>query len=169
MDAMEALMTRRSIRSFTDKDVSKELEEKVLRAGMAAPSAGNEQPWHFVVVRDKATLMRIAEVHPHAGMLKEAALGIIVAGEKSLEAHEGMMAQDLSAAAQNILLACHAEGLGAVWCGVHPRPEREEGIRKVLGLPEGVVPFCVIPVGFPKTRPGLSDRYRPDRIHREKW
>jgi len=169
MDAMEVLITRRSVRSYLQKEVSQELVDTVLRAAMAAPSAGNEQPWHFVVIRDRQTLDRIMELHPHAAMLRQAPMCICVLGEKALEKHEGMMVQDLSAATQNLMLAARAVGLGTCWCGVHPRPEREEGMTELLGLPEGILCFNVIALGYPSSDQERVDRFQPSRIHQERW
>jgi len=169
MDAMETIMTRRSVRSFTEDDVDSGTVEMLLKAAMAAPSAGNEQPWHFVVIRERETLDKITEVHSYAAMLKQAPLCICVLGEKALEKHEGMMPQDLSAATQNILLAARAVGLGTCWCGVHPRPEREKGMKELLGLPAGIVCFSIIAVGHPAVEQGEADRFQASRIHREKW
>ena len=169
MDALETIMTRRSVRSFTREDVDPDAVETLLKAAMAAPSAGNEQPWHFVVIRNRETLDSITQVHSYASMLKEASLCICVLGEKALEKHEGMMPQDLSAATQNILLAARAIGLGSCWCGVHPRPEREEGMAELLGLPPGIVCFSIIAVGHPAVEQGQADRFQPARVHEERW
>jgi nitroreductase len=125
MDAIEAILGRRSIRSYTDKPVAKETVQQLLEAAMAAPSAGNQQPWHFVVVDDRALLEKITTVHPYAQMAKSAQLGILVCGDLSLEMHQGYWVQDCAAATENLLVAAHALGLGAVWTGVHPRSERE--------------------------------------------
>ena len=114
MDAYETILTRRSIRRYTNQDVSEEMVEKLLRAGMAAPSAGNQQPWHFLVIRDRDTLVKITEVHPHSKMLLTAPLAILVAGDEKLQIHPGYWLEDCSAATENILLAAHALGLGAV-------------------------------------------------------
>jgi len=115
MDAIEAILTRRSIRRFRDEPVSDDLIETLLRAAMAAPSAGNQQPWHFVVIRDRETLDTTSTVHPYATMAAEAALAIVVCGDTTLEMHKGFWVQDCAAAIQNLLLAAHASGLGAVW------------------------------------------------------
>ena len=166
---LELLMTRRSIRKYRDTPVSEEAVEKILRAAMAAPSAGNEQPWHFVVIRDRDTMVRIAEVHPHAQMLKEAPLCIAVLADLALARYEGCWVQDTSAATQNILLAAHALGLGAVWLGVHPVEGRERDVGEILRLPDGVECLSLLAIGHPDERPAPADRYEPDRIHYERW
>ncbi len=169
MDAIQAIMTRRSIRTYTGEPVSEEEVQQLLRAAMAAPSAGNQQPWHFVVVRDQETRRRVTEVHPYSAMLPEAEVCIAVCAELALQKHEGYWVQDCSAATQNILLAAHALGLGAVWLGVHPTDDRKSGVREILGLPDGVECLALVSVGRPAEEAGPADRYHPDRVHDETW
>jgi len=169
MDAYEVLMTRRSIRSYTDEPVSDGDVDKVLRAAMAAPSAGNEQPWHFVVIRDDDVMRQIMDVHPYSSMLEAADLCIAVLADLSLEKHKGYWVQDTSAATQNILLAAHALGLGAVWLGVHPVEEREKGLKAILNLPDGVECLSLVSIGHPAEPSGPADRYDADRVHRDTW
>ena len=168
-DVLKLIQSRRSIRKFKKAPVSEEQVETLLRAAMAAPSAGNEQAWAFLVVRDRAKLDQIPKVHPYAAMVKTAPLAILVCGDLQRETHKGYWVQDCSAATQNLLLAAAGMGLGACWCGVHPRPEREEGLRKLFNLPAHIVPFAVIPVGVPDEKKGPADYYDPDRVHREVW
>ncbi|MFW6189305.1 MAG: nitroreductase family protein [Planctomycetota bacterium] len=168
-DRLQMLMTRRSIRSYTDEDVSEQAVEKLLRAAMAAPSAGNEQPWHFVVIRDDETMRRIMDVHEYSSMLEQAPVCIAVLGELALERHAGFWVQDCAAATQNLLLAANALGLGAVWLGVHPVKQRETGMAEILELPEGVVCFALAAVGHPAEQKPPAERYDPDRVHNEKW
>jgi nitroreductase len=168
-EGLELLMTRRSVRRYTDEPVTDDEVEAILRAAMAAPSAGNEQPWHFVVIRDDAVMDEIMDVHPYAAMLAEAPVCIAVLAEMAREKHAGMWVQDCSAATQNALLAAHALGLGAVWLGVHPVEAREEGIRRILGLPDGVECLSLVAVGHPAEQPGPPNRYDPARVHAENW
>jgi nitroreductase len=168
-EAMDVLMTRRSIRSYTEEPVTDEQLERVLRAAMAAPSAGNEQPWHFVVIRERETMAAIMDVHPYAAMLAEAPVCLAVLADLAEEKHGGMWVQDCSAATQNILLAAHALGLGAVWLGVHPEAEREAGVKRILKLPEGVACLSLVAIGHPAEQKGPVDRYGPDRVHYEGW
>ena len=169
MDAFKALMTRRSVRAYTDEPVSDEQVQTILAAGMQAPSANNRQPWHFVVLRRRERLDALAEVLPFGKMLAQAPLGIVVCADAGLQPNAGYWTQDCAAATQNILLACHALGLGAVWIGVYPRDERVTPLRKLLSLPAAVTPLCAIAAGHPAEQPAPVDRFLPDRIHEEQW
>ncbi len=169
MDAMEAILGRRSIRKYKPGNVSDEMVEQLLRAAMSAPSAGNEQPWHFVVIRARETLASIPKFHPHSRMLCDADVGILTCGDLKLEVYKGFWVQDCSAATQNMLIAAHALGLGAVWLGIYPLEERIAGIRKLLGLPEDVIPLSLVSIGWPAEEKVHVNRFRPDRVHYEKW
>jgi len=169
MEALEAIFSRRSVREFTSEDVPEEVIERLLRAAMQAPSAGNERPWRFVVLRNRAALEELARVHPYAQMCRSVPVAVLVCGDATLEKHPGYWVQDCSTAAQNLLLAAHALGYGAVWVGIHPRGERVEAIRAITGLPEGIHPLCLIPVGRPAYVPPAEDRYDPARVRRDRW
>ncbi|MFH1470622.1 MAG: nitroreductase family protein [Candidatus Micrarchaeota archaeon] len=169
MEIMEAIKTRRSVRKFDAKEVSEELITKILEAGMQAPSAGNQQPWHFVVIRDKETLKQIPKFSPYAAMVEHASLAILVCGDTSNERYKGFWVQDCSAAIENMLLAIHGLGLGAVWTAAHPWKDREEGYKKLVGLPEGIVPLALIPIGYPAQNPKSENRFKAERVHKEKW
>ena len=171
MDAMEAIFSRRSIRKYTEQPIGDEVIEQLIKAGMAAPSAHNEQPWHFIVIRDRSLLDEIPNIHPYAQMLKEAPAAVAVCADPALEKNKGLgyWILDCSAATENILLAAHALGLGACWLGFHPRPERKEALRKLLKLPEHIEPFCVIALGYPAEQKGAADRYKQGRIHNDGW
>ena len=136
---------------------------------MSAPSAGNEQPWHFVVLRKRRILNAIPEIHPYSQMLKQAALGILICGDLSLEVYKGFWVQDCSAAIQNMLLAAHSLGLGAVWLGIYPMEERVTGVRKMLSIPENIVPFAIVSIGWPAEEKPPAKRYRADRVHYDGW
>ncbi len=169
MEAYEAIMTRRSIRLYEPGEVSEETVRKLLEAAMSAPSAGNEQPWEFIVIRERENMLAIREAHPHAPMLDKAALAIAVCGNKRREKYKNYWVLDCSAATQNILLAAHALGLGAVWLGVYPNEERLGPITRLLGLPEGVVPLSIVAVGHPGEEKPRANRFDEGRIHAEKW
>lgn len=169
MDAIEAILTRRSIRAYSEEPVAESDLETILHAAMAAPSAGNQQPWHFVVTDDPERLARWAETTPYGSMLLRAPLGIAVCADTRDLRHSVMWQQDCSAAVQNALLAIHALGLGAVWLGYWPKMERVDPLRTVLGLPKDVEPLCVLAVGHPAERKPSADRYKADRVHRDRW
>ncbi len=169
MDAITALLSRRSIRRYTGEPVAEEALETILRAAMAAPSAGNQQPWRFIVVRDPERLAAVAGTSPFAGMLAEAALGIVVCGDTADLRHEVMWQQDCAAAVENALLAAHALGLGAVWLGYYPKMERVAPLKELLGIPEGVEPMAVLSIGHPAEEKGPSERYDADLVHHEGW
>ena len=169
MDAMEALLTRRSVRSYLEGPVDEALIERMLQAAMAAPSAGNQQPWQFVVVDDRRILQEIPKFHEYAKMLLEAPLAIIVCSDGGQEGLGRYWPQDCAAATENLLLAAHALGLGAVWLGIYPEEDRIQKLSQLLGLPRGVTPFCVVSVGRPAKTRGPSDRYDSRRVHRNRW
>eukprot|EP00831_Metopus_contortus_P033991 TRINITY_DN27170_c0_g1_i2.p1 TRINITY_DN27170_c0_g1~~TRINITY_DN27170_c0_g1_i2.p1 ORF type:complete len:216 (-),score=13.54 TRINITY_DN27170_c0_g1_i2:166-813(-) len=141
---MNAILNRKSIRKFKDVKVSDKIVEELLRAAMQAPSAGNEQPWEFIVLRNKEIMTKITEVHPYSKMLLNTDVAIIVCGDQSKEKFKGYWVQDCSAATENILLAAEEKGLGAVWLGVHPIDDRITGLKKLLDLPDGVIPLSII-------------------------
>ena len=171
MDTLEAIFTRRSIRKYTDQPVADELIEQIIRAGMAAPSARNEQAWQFVVVRRPETLQALSQVSPYAGIVRSAQATIIVCGDRQLETVPNLnyWALDCSNATQNILLAAHALGLGCVWVALYPREERIAAFRQVLPLPDHIVPLCMVPLGYPAETKEKVDRFDKTRIHNEQW
>lgn len=169
MDALEAIHTRRSIRKYQDKPVPDELIQKILAAAMSAPSANNTQPWHFVVVTDRGLLAEIPKINPNAGMAKDAPLAILVCGDVTVEVAPGYWVVDCSAAVENLLLAAHAVGLGAVWTGVYPRQERIDGFRRLFHLPDNMAGHSLIALGYPAETVPPEDRYKEDRIHHECW
>ncbi len=166
---MNAIFNRRSIRKYTKQEITEEVIEKLLRAAMAAPSAANEQPWHFVVIKDKDTLYNIPRFHPYSQMLKEADCAIVVCGDLVLETCKGFWVQDCSAATENILIEATDLGLGAVWLGVYPDKDRVKPVQNLLGLPETVIPLSIIALGYPTEIKTPNDRFNAKRIHRDKW
>lgn len=169
MDAFTALVTRRSIRKYADRPVSDDELEKILTAAMLAPSAVNKQPWHFLVIDDAEILSEIPEIHPNAKMATGAPCAILVCGDLELAHGPGYLPQDCAAATENILLAAHALGLGGVWCGIYSRPDRESGFRSLFSLPDTIVPFGLVVLGYPAEKRPQPDRYQPDRVHRNAW
>lgn len=170
--AINNIMTRTSIRVYQDKALDDQHIETLLRAGMAAPTARNKQPWAFVVIRDKNTLRQIADSINTMTMAADAPVAIVVCGDmnEALDGEgRGYWAQDASAATENILLAANAMGLGAVWCGVYPKSDRVAFISRLLQLPASIVPLNVIPIGYPAESPSPKDKWKPEKIHHETW
>lgn len=165
MDALQVLLARRSVRRYTDQPVSDDSVSQLLHAAMAAPSARNQQPWRFIVVRNSALLAAIAAAEPYGGMIVGAQVAIVVCADLDLVTSEGFWVQDCAAATENLLLAAHTLGLGAVWVGTYPLEERVAGVRAAFGLPEHIVPFAVVPIGYPAERPAPADRFDPARVH----
>ena len=164
---VHTIFARRSIRKYTAEPISEAHVNTLLEAAMAAPSASNRKPWHFVVVTDRGMLDRLAEVHPHGKMLFNATLCIAVCGGPVDS--ERYWVQDCSAATENLLLAATALGLGAVWLGVYPRPERITPVREVLGIPEAMAPLNLISIGRPAEEKEPRTQYDAARVHRERW
>ncbi len=170
---IEAIMTRSSVRAYTSQVVEEEKIETMLRAGMAAPTAGNKQPWQFVVINDREILDALPEVAAGMKMAPQAPLAIAVCGvpAESFPNVPEYWVQDCSAATENILLAAHAMGLGAVWCGVYPDggSGRVEKITELLNIPEGTVALSVIIIGYPNAEPMVKDKWNPAKVHYNKF
>lgn len=169
METFDALMTRRSIREYKSDTIPDKLLERILRAAMQAPSARNLQPWHFVIINRRDVLDSIPKFHPYASMVLQAPVVIVVCGDLDIENSIDYINQDCSAATENILIAAHASGLGAVWLGVVPREKRIKGVKKLLNLPDHIVPVSMVVMGYPDEKIGPADRYRPQRIHQNSW
>jgi nitroreductase len=169
MNTLEAIRTRRSVRSFLEQPIPAGVIDELLRAAMCAPSAGNEQPWHFLVIDDRKMLDSIVGINPNAKMCKEAQAAILICGDATKEKYPGFWVQDCSAAAQNILLAARELGVGSVWTGIHPIQERVLAFRKHFGLPEHITPLCLIPLGYPSKEPAQVNRFQQDRVHHNAW
>lgn len=171
MDTLEAIATRRSVRQFNkDKPVEQEKIAQILKAAMSAPSARNEQAWHFIVIDQRKLLDELPNLHPYADMCLQAPLAIICCADISIPKDEKFWAQDLSAASQNILLAARALDLGSVWLGVYPQKDRIEDIQKRFNLPKNIIPFNIIPIGYSGVKQKAADRFQENRIHyNEAW
>ncbi len=166
---MNTIFTRRSIRKYTNEPVREKDLMRIIKAGMNAPSAGNEQPWYFVIINDRDKLKAIADFHPYAQMAREATVAILVCGDPRLEKHKEMWIQDCSAATQNMLLEITDIGLGGVWVGIFPREKRMEGIRDLLNIPSNIIPFSLIPLGYPAENKMPNDKFLQDRIRVNSW
>ena len=164
---IDNILTRTSIRQYTEQTVEQEKIDILLRAGMAAPTAVNAQPWHFIVVNDKEKLAELAAANPRAKMLQTAPLAIVVCGDmsKTLDGTgREFWIQDCSAATENILLAAHALGLGAVWTAVYPMEERLQPVSEALKLTDRLIPLCTIVIGYPAESPTPKDKWKPENV-----
>lgn len=169
---IKTILNRKSVRQFSDTPVEKAKIESILRAGMSAPTARNRQPWKFIVVDDKDLLKAMGMELPYAKMLINSPLGIVVCGDirnKDDDTAQAFWVQDCSAAVENILIAVEALGLGACWTACFPRKDREETVRKILNIPEGFIPLCAIPIGYPKFNTSVLDKWREDNVVYNKW
>jgi nitroreductase len=170
MDAIEAILSRRSIRKYRKKAIPKKLIDELLNAAMHAPSACNEQPWHFVIINNREVLDQVPKYHRHSYALREAPVAIVVCVDLNLAEEDRVWwVQDCSAAAENILIAAQAKGLGAVWLGVYPKDDRVKGIQGLLALPQNVIPLCIISIGYPAEKKPYESRYQSSRIHHNCW
>ena len=170
-DTFSVIHSRKSVRSFTGAPVSKNDLDKIIRAGMAAPSAVNMQPWSFVVVTDRNKLDKLAAELPYAKMLYKAGAAIIVCTEadKAYERSKDFAIIDASLAGENILLAIEALGLGGVWTAVYPDTDRMNHVRAMFNIPQEVIPLNVIPVGVPTGVDKPKVKYKKGKIHWEQW
>ncbi len=169
METLKAILSRRSIRKYSGREIPEEYYEIILKAAMHAPSARNRQPWHFIVIGERKLLDQLAESSPSWKMLSQAARAIVVCGDTQTEDAESFLIQDCSAATQNILLAAHELGLGAVWLGVHPREDRVLEINRILHLPSHIVPVSMISIGYPDEERESENRYLTERVHFDRW
>lgn len=169
MEVLEAIMTRRSVRDFRSDPVSEADIDKLLKAGMQAPTADNERSWHFIVIDDAEILHKIPEFHRNAKMLKYAPLAILICSDRNLESKRATWIQDCAAATENILLAAHGLGLGAVWLGVFPDAIHVKGLQELLNMPKDVRPVSLVAVGHSALTPEPADRFEEFRIHKNLW
>lgn len=166
---MNNILSRTSVRAYQSRPVEDEKVEKMLRAAMAAPTAGNKQPWRFVVIKDRPILDSISTHFHTMKMAGHAPLAIVVCGDMdSTFPGDGRdyWVEDASAATENLLLAAHSMGLGAVWCGIYPMQQRVAYLKKLLQLPGNIVPLNVIPVGYPAEKTAPKDKWKPENILR---
>ena len=165
--SIDLILKRRSVRKYTGRPVEEKELTLLLEAGMAAPSAKNRQPWHFVVIQDRTVLDKLSNAHPYGKMLASATAAIAVCGDMNVAPDYWI--QDCSAATENILIAVAALELGAVWLGCHPRPERVSAIRVILGIPDHIGVLSLLSIGHPGEEKEPRTQYNEDRIHKEKW
>jgi len=168
---VNSIFTRRSIRKYLNKEVDNSIIEQLLKAAMQAPSAGNQRSWEFIVVREKELLNQLGLVSPYSGPVKESNVAIIVLGNLANETVKfpECVQQDLAAATQNILLQAAELDLGTVWLGVAPVEERMEKVRSLFNLPQSIMPFSIVAIGYSDVKNNYIDRYEPNKVHYEKY
>lgn len=170
METMDTIFQRRSIRKYEEREVSDEIIKELLKAAMAAPSANNKQPWEFLVIKNKDQMKEIIEVDPEATPLKGASVAIVVCADTNIYSGKpDIWAQDCAAATQNILLAAHDKGLGAVWIGIYPMEQRTKDVQSVLTLPEEIIPVSIISIGYPAEKKEPANRYNESKVHFYTW
>jgi nitroreductase len=169
MNIPDIFLKRRSIRSFTAQKVEKEKIEAILKAAMHAPSAVNKQPWHFIVINERAILNRIMDVHPYSKMFSSSNLGILVCGDLQLHHGPGYWIADCAAATENLLLAATSLGLGSCWVGIYPKEERMNAMREIFLFPEHVEAFALVALGYAAEEKKVPERYQPERVYYNKW
>ena len=169
MKTMDAIRTRRSIRAYQDKPVSPDLIRDLITAAMYAPSAGDAQPWHFLVIDEKSIMTGITAVHPYAEMAAKAPCAIVVCADPRLEKYPGNWVCDCSAAIQNLLLAAHDHDLGAVWTAIYPNADIVKSFQKKFTIPAEIIPLAMVVIGYPAETLATPARYRLDRVHKNAW
>ncbi|MDE7411305.1 MAG: nitroreductase family protein [Paramuribaculum sp.] len=171
-DFYSGILTRASVRKYTSQEVTPGQVDSLLKAAMSAPTAVNKQPWQFVVVNERALLDSIASKFPNIHMAASAPLAVVVCGDLSLALEgegEAYWIQDCSAATENMLLAAHSMGLGAVWCGIYPIADRVKALSDMLSLPENIIPLCVVPIGYPEGEVHPKDKFTSGKVHYNKF
>ncbi|MCT4661402.1 MAG: nitroreductase family protein [Tissierellales bacterium] len=168
---INAIKKRRSVRKFSEKKVELEIVSELLKSAMQAPSAGNQQPWEFVIIDDKSQLEALSNMSPYAKFLKDAPLAIVVVGNKNNMKFPENWEQDLGAATQNILLEATEHDLGSTWLGVHPLSDRINHVKNIINCPKNIKPYCVIAIGYPASTGAnhFVDRYDKERVHYNKY
>ena len=169
METIEALRTRRSIRSFKEASVSDSIKKLILEAAMSAPSANNLRPWQFVSLNEKKLRLKVSDIHPHAEMLKHAPGAIAICGDLNIEKDLNYIALDCAAATENMLIAAHALGLGAVWIGIYPREDRMSQLSDILRLPKHIVPVSIVAFGYPSEKKSARNHYDESRVYTNHW
>ncbi len=167
---INCIMTRASVRSYTDQVINDSTINTILRAGMAAPTAANQNPWHFIVINDQNLKDSITAAFEYTKMVEHCSFAVVVCGDmdnlfKGDIPDGGFWVEDCSAASENMLLAAHALGIGGVWCGIYPLKDREERLRSILNLPSNLVPLNVMAFGYPAAQVAPKDKWNPAKIH----
>ncbi|MBE6494326.1 MAG: nitroreductase family protein [Methanosphaera stadtmanae] len=168
---LENINKRCSTRVFNDKKISLEDLKTIIKSAFCAPSATNLQPWEYIIITDYDKVRDMRNIHPYAAMFETASSGIIVCGNlnKVIPNYEEFWIQDCSAATQNILLAANALGISSVWTGIYPVEERCDKLKEYFCLPENIMPFALIALGYCDKEANIIDKYDEKKIHMNDW
>ena len=166
-NVLDLIYSRQRVRDFADAPVSDDHVDAMLRAAMAAPSVQDRRPWHFVVVRERKTLDKLAKVHKYAYMLEKAPLAVVVCGDQTVS--EKYWVEDGCVATQNLLLAARALGLGGVWISLYPKKKHQKAVRELLAMPDHVGVLCILALGTPAKEKQLGAKFDSERVHLEEW
>lgn len=166
-EIIESIKTRRSVRKWTNQPVSEDDVLDIIAAGMNAPSAGNEQAWQIIVLTDDKIKAEYASFNQNAAYVKNSPVAILVCGDLTAQKYNGFYVHDCCAATENMLLAIHSKGMGGVWCNVFP--DAITGIKKLMNLPDNIVPFSIVPFGYPDRTPNFEDRFDKTKLHLNSW
>lgn len=169
MEAVTAILTRRSIRKYKPDGVPEDIVRKVLECGFAAPTARNRRPLHFVLIKDSHALAELGSMHTFTTMAAGSAFSVLICADSALEERRQFMDQDGSAAAENMLLGAHAMGLGGVWCGIQEGGDREIAVRRICSLPESIIPIALMVFGIPDETREVPERYDAGKVHADRW
>ncbi len=166
----DLIFRRKSIRSYTDEDISDDIIKRILAAAMQAPSALNTQSWEFIVVKNKDMILNLSKMSKYASCAKGAnTLIVVLANLDKLKKNRAWFPQDLSAATENILLEATNQGVGSVWLGLYPDGDRISYVKDCLNLPLHVLPFSIVSLGYPIDLKNIENRYDESKIHMEKY
>lgn len=166
---MYTINNRRSVRKFNDKPVSDEKIMEIVKAGMQAPSAGNQQPWEFIIVRDEETRKKLSKISPYASAAHAASVCVVVVGNTDGLIFYPCMEYDLSACVENMLLKSVDLGLGSTWLAISPVEARIEAVNEIFDLPQNIVPFAIVPIGYSDQENKAEERFEDYKIHIEKY
>ena len=166
-NVLDLIYSHQRVRDFAGVPVSDDQVDAMLRAAMAAPSVQDRRPWHFVVVRRRKTLDKLARVHKYAYMLEKAPLAVVVCGDQ--EVSEKYWVEDGCVATQNLLLAAKALGLGGVWISLYPKKKHQKAVRELLDIPNHVGVLCALALGVPAKEKELDVKFDSERVHQEEW
>ena len=179
---MSNILSRKSVHSYTADTIPAAVMENLLRAAMAAPSGRNIQPWSFVVLSDTSRYDEIFGDNHNMAMFKQSAAIVVLCADTTVvrsprdnpdapavQQPNGIWRDDMGAVTENLLLAAEAYGLGACWTACYPYVDRMAPVKQALGLPATVVPYSVVPIGYPAGDEQPKDKWDPARIHYGRW